>query len=116
MFIAKTHHGHCVQLLERAHGLEKQDNHTTSFDSLNGSSECVGSDGFEILENTHAVGVTQNLLCFLVVGISNIGDGNKELERIFIVGFSNASLDILLNLCLSLFPMTSEGGGVSKGG
>lgn len=102
-----THHSHSVQLLKRTHGLEQQNNHTTSFDGLNGSCKGVGRNSFKVLEHTHAIRVTENLLRLLIVGVSDVGDGHKQFKWVLGVGFSDTSFNILLDLCLSLLSVST---------
>lgn len=106
--LAFPYHGHGVELLERRHALEKEDNDSTSFDSLNSSGKQVGCKSFEILENTHAVGVSENLLGLLVVGVTDVGDRDEQLEGILLVDLANATLDITLDLGLALLAVRAE--------
>lgn len=100
-----TYHSHGVQLLKRAHTLEKKNHHTTTFDCFNGTCQCVGGDGFKILQDTHAISVTKDLVCLLVVGVANISDRNEQLERILSVGLANTLLDLSLDLGFTLLAM-----------
>lgn len=62
-----THHGHGVKLLKRAHCPEKQNDDSTTLDSLDRPSEEVGCEGLKVLENEHAKRLTEDLLRILVV-------------------------------------------------
>lgn len=106
--MSDTYHSHGVQLLERGHALQQQDNDSTTLNGLNSPGEQVGRQGLEILKDTHAVGVSENLLCLLVVGVPNVGDGNKELEGILLVDLTDATFDIPLDLGFALLAMTAE--------
>lgn len=105
MSTLSTYHSHGVQLLKRAHTLEKKNHHTTTFDCFNGTCQCVGSDGFKILQDTHAISVTKDLVCLLVVGVADISDRNEQLERILSVGLANTLLDLSLDLGFTLLAM-----------
>lgn len=60
------------------------------------------------MKNTHAVGVTENLLCLFVVAVSNVCYSYKEFKWILSIGFTNALLDLSLDLCLTLLAMANS--------
>jgi hypothetical protein len=59
------------------------------------------------LQYAHSVGIAQYLLCLLVVDIANIVQGNKELEWIFVVGFSGPPSYLLFDLVLALLSVAA---------
>lgn len=62
-----SYHGHAIQLLERSHRFQKKYDEATALDSLNRTGEEIGSERLEVLEHEHSIGVTEDLLRFLVV-------------------------------------------------
>lgn len=58
-------HGHRVQLTQAGHALEQQQNASSSLYRLNCARQHVGRDGLEILKNTHAKRVSENLVRLL---------------------------------------------------
>lgn len=102
------YHGHGVELLERRHALEQEDNDSTALNGLNSSGEQVGRKCFEILEDAHAVSVSENLLGLLVVSVTDVGDRDEQLKGILLVDFADATLDIALDLGLALLAVGAE--------
>jgi hypothetical protein len=100
-------HRQVVQLSQTVHALEQHDNQTSALDRLYRSREDVGRDGFEVLQDAYAKGVSQNLLRLFVVGVSDVVEGDEELERILGVCFSDASLDFLFDFLLALLAVTA---------
>lgn len=104
----RTHHGDRVKLTQACHRLEQEHDDTASLHSLDGSCQEVGSDSLKVLKNEHAECPSQNLGRVLVVAVANVGDADKELERIGSIAlFSHASLDVSFDLC---FPLLAVGG------
>jgi hypothetical protein len=101
-------HGHCVQLLQAAHTLQQQNHQSASLDCLNRAREQVWCQGLEVLEDAHAVCVTENLLRLLVVNISDVLCRDEKFERVFGIDVANAALDFALDLLLALLPVTGE--------
>ena len=62
-----TDHGHCVELLERAHGPEQQDDYSSSLDGLDRAGEQVRRERLKVLEDEHSKCLTENLGRVLVV-------------------------------------------------
>jgi hypothetical protein len=54
--------------------------------------------------------LTKNLGRILVVGVSNIRDGDKQLERVLLIGFSDTTLDISLDLGFALLSVSITSG------
>lgn len=120
-----THHGHGVQLLQARHGLEEKHHNTATLDSLNGTGEEVGRDGLVVLEHNHAKGLTKNLGRVLVVAaqcqdnsqvrvrvccsrVADVGHGNEELKGVLLVGLANATLNVTLDLGLTLLAVSGK--------
>lgn len=101
-------HRQGVELLQTAHTLEQHDDKTSSFDGFDGTGEKVGSDGFEVLQNAHAVGVSENLLRLLVVNIADVLGRDEELEGVLVVDITDSTLDLLLDFLFSLLAVTGE--------
>ena len=70
--------------------------------------EQVWCQSLEVLENSHAEGVTKNLLGLLVVDISDVLGADEQLEWVLGVCVPDAALDLLLNLLLALFAVTGK--------
>lgn len=102
-----AHHRHAIKLLQAGHCLEQKNDDTTTLDRLNRSRQQVWSDGLIVLENKHAERLAENLGRVLVVRISNVGDGDEELERILVVGLTDTSLHIAFNLGFALLAMAA---------
>lgn len=45
-------------------------------------------------------------MCFLVVGISDVSDGNENFEWILFIGFTDASFNVALDFRFSFFTMS----------
>lgn len=77
-------HIHCnsVQLFETRHGLEQEDDQPSTLNGLNSSAEEIGRECFEILENEHLEGITQDLVGLLVVGVSDFIGADEEFEGV----------------------------------
>jgi hypothetical protein len=54
------------------------------------------------LQHQHAERLTKDLGRVFVVGITNVGDRDEQLKGVLIVGLSDASLDVALDLGFSL--------------
>jgi hypothetical protein len=127
----ETHadHRHGIQLPQGSHGFEQQDDKAASFHGFDRTSEKVWSDRLEVLQDTHSIGVTENLMALLVIPIqksaaakgtcsricvrvSDIRHGNENFERVLFVWFAYASLDLALNFCFSLLTVTVIRGNV----
>lgn len=104
------YHGHGVQLLQRGHGLKQQNDQSTAFHGLDRPRQQVRRQGLEVLQDTHPVGVPKDLLGLFVVYIADVREGDEELERVFGVGFTDAALDLFLDLCFALLAVAAEEG------
>ena len=105
--VSRVHvHRHRIQLLETRHGLEQQHDDSATLDRLDRPGEQVGRDGFVILQDEHTECLTEDLGAVFVVCISNIGDGDKELKGVLLVGFADTAFDIPLDLGLSFLAMS----------
>ena len=51
-------HRHGIKLFEGGNALEQDDNGSTPLHRLYGPGQQVGGEGLEILQHTHAVGIT----------------------------------------------------------
>lgn len=96
---SQTNHGHGVELLERRHGLEQQHDDAATLNGFDGSSQQVGRQGFKILQNAHAKGVTQHGMRLFVVAITDVGRRDEQLKWIIGIGLANAALNVTLD-CL----------------
>lgn len=99
---SQAHHGQSVELLQARHCLQEQDNDSTTLHRLNRPREQVWRDRLVILQNEHTECLTENLSGILVVCVSDVGDGDEELERILIIRFPDSTLYITLDLGFSL--------------
>jgi len=75
-------HGDGVELLEAGHGPHEEDHYPSPLDRLDGPAEQVGSNRLEILQNEHLVGIPQDLVGLLVVGIPDLVAADEQIERI----------------------------------
>lgn len=57
------------------------------------------------MQNTHAEGVSQDLVCLIVVTVSDAGCSNKQFKWIILIQIQCASFDFLLELPHALFPI-----------
>ena len=101
-------HRHGVQLLQAAHALQQEYNQSSTLYCFDRPCQEIGCKRFEILQDTHAVCVTQNLFCFLVVDISDVLCRDEKFERIFGIDVANAALNLTLDLLLALLSVTRE--------
>lgn len=60
------------------------------------------------LENTHAVGVTEDLVRLIVVAVADVCSSDEELEWIIIANVHHSSFDLLLELLHTLLSMTAN--------
>lgn len=60
------------------------------------------------MQDTHPVGVSKDFLGLFVVDIADVCEGDEELERVLGVGFTNAALDLFLDLCFALLAVATE--------
>lgn len=60
------------------------------------------------LQNTHAIGVSQDLVRFIVVTVSDVGCSNEKLKRIILVQVQRACFDLLLQLSHPLLSITRK--------
>jgi hypothetical protein len=63
---------------------------TTSFDSFDGSTKDIWSDGLEILKDQHTKSVTQDVLGFLVVAPSDFSGAHEQVKWLFVVWVINS--------------------------
>lgn len=69
-------------------------------------SHCVYSQrGGTHLQDAHAVGVSQDLVCLVVVTVSDVGCSDEEFKRVVLIQIQCASFDLLLKLSHTLLPI-----------
>ncbi|CRK36922.1 hypothetical protein BN1708_007250 [Verticillium longisporum] len=100
-------HGQVVELLQAVHTLEQQDDEAATLNRLHGLGENVGRQCLEVLEDTHAKGVSENLLSLLVVDVADVVQGDEGFEGVHVVGLTDAALHLFLDLVLSLLSVTA---------
>lgn len=61
------------------------------------------------MQDTHPVGVSEDLLSLFIVDIADVREGDEELEWVFGVGFPDAALDFLLDLGFTFLAVALEG-------
>lgn len=61
--------------------------------------------GASHLQDAHAVGVSQDLVCLVVVTIADVGRSDEEFKRVVLIQIQRASLDLLLQLPHALLPI-----------
>jgi hypothetical protein len=107
--VSRVHiHGQIVQLSQTVHALEQQDYQAAALNRLNGFGQDIRCQSLKVLQNTHAEGLTKNLVRLFVVGVSDIVERDEEFERIVFVDFSDTALDFLFDLLLALLSVTME--------
>jgi hypothetical protein len=57
------------------------------------------------LQDTHAIGVSENLLRLLVIAVSDVAQTEEKFEWILRVDLSYAPFDFFLDFGFPLFPM-----------
>lgn len=62
-----TNHRHGIQLPQGGHSLEQQNNKASTFYSFDRASEEVGSYRLEVLQNTHSIRITENLMALFII-------------------------------------------------
>lgn len=60
--IVAAYHSHGIQLSERRHAFEKKYYKSSSFHSLDCTSQKIGCNGFEILQDAHSEGLTKDFM------------------------------------------------------
>lgn len=75
-------HGNGMQLFEAGHGPHQEDNQPSSFYGFNSPAEQVRRQRLKILQDEHLVGITQNLVRLLVVGIPDFIRADEQLKGI----------------------------------
>lgn len=75
-------HGNGMQLFETGHSPHQEDNQPSSFYCFNGPAEQVGRKRLKILQDEHLVGITQNFVRLLVVGIPDLIGADEQLKGI----------------------------------
>ncbi len=103
-----SHHDHRVELSQGRHVLEEDGDDAASLHRFDGSAKKVGGDRLEILQNQHAVGLTQNVLRVLVVAPADLGAGDEQVERVLSILIVDSAADKLLDLSHSLLLVTSK--------
>ncbi len=66
-----------MELLETGHGFEEEDDESSAFNGFDGPAEEVGSEGFEVLEDEHLVGLSEDFMGLFVVGVAYFGAGDE---------------------------------------
>lgn len=77
-------HGDRVELLQTGECVEQKHDNTSTFDSLNGSAENIGSDTLKILNNAHAKSLSQDLVGVLVVAVADVFGSHKQLNLVYL--------------------------------
>lgn len=75
-------HGNGMQLLEAGHGPHQEDDQPSSFYGFDSPAEQVRRERLKILQDEHLVGITQNLVRLLVVGIPDFIRADEQLKGI----------------------------------
>lgn len=57
------------------------------------------------LQDTHAEGISQDLVCLIVVTVSDAGCGNEQFKWVVLIQIQCASFYFLLQLPHALFPI-----------
>lgn len=57
------------------------------------------------LQDAHAEGVSQDLVCLVVVTVADVGGSDEELKRVVLIQIQGASFDLLLQLPHALLPI-----------
>ncbi len=65
----RTDHSHAVQLLQRRHCLQNENNKPSSFYGFYRAREQIWRDSLEVLKHAHSIRVTENLVGFFVVSV-----------------------------------------------
>lgn len=77
-----THHGHSIQLPQGPHGLEHDDNKTTTFNRLYCAGKKVGRNRLEVLEYAHAKSLAKDFMGLFVVPSGRVqGEYENEHRR-----------------------------------
>lgn len=93
----RKYHNHGVELLQTRHRFEKNGDDAATFHCFDRSTEKIRCERFEVLQNQHAVGLTQDVLGLFVVAPTNLSAGYKEIERVFTVLVVHTSTDELFD-------------------
>ena len=57
------------------------------------------------LQDTHAEGVSQDLVCLVVVAVSDVGCSDEEFKWVILVQIQRASFDLFLQMSHALLPI-----------
>lgn len=57
------------------------------------------------LQDAHAVSVSKNLVCLVVVAVADVSGSNKQLKGVILLNVQSARLDLLLELTHALLPV-----------
>ena len=88
-------HANRVQLLQASQRVEEHDNHPAALNSFHGTAEHIGRNGLKVLQNAHAESLAQDLVCVLVVGVSDVF---RRHEKFNLIDFLLVKLPFLLQL------------------
>lgn len=92
--------------MQTAHRPQQKHHNSSTLDRLDRPRQQIRGDGLKVLEDEHAERLTEDLGGILVVGVPDVGHAHKELKGRLLVRFSDPSLDVPLDLGLSLFSVT----------
>lgn len=80
--------------------------HCVDFYTVNKQSALIFSQRWKThLQDTHAEGVSQDLVCLIVVTVSDAGCSYEQLKWVILIQIQGASFYFLLQLPHALFPI-----------
>ena len=101
-------HAESVELFQALHTVDQQHYGSSPLHCLHSPRQQVWSHGLKVLEYTHAISITKDLVGFFVVTVANICGGYEHLKRVLLVNVHLSCFNFLVQLFHFLLSVTRK--------